>query len=338
MENSLSKLETKAKGIFDQKGGTLGMVLLAIGVIFFLIKLPAIVSFVDSLFHLIITCVATAGILYLLFDKKIRKVVGTLYMMGIRYLMGCIIKMNPIAILEDTIIKMYKTIQNGEQQMGKLNGNRMKLKEKINTRKRELEDCLNRKSIAEKQQKKEVMVLEDRQSVRLVNLIKEYMSLYESTEEWYKNLSRLVEFAKLNAQDAENEVAIQKERYEIIRASHNAFRSAMSIIKGDPDELALYNQAFQYVNDDIMEKVGEMDRVINSTGGMMDKMDIEKEVFAIKGDEISKKYQELGIDALFTKFEALPSKQIKSTITVEDAVIIPTSTNLVSTQKSKYFN
>ncbi len=338
MENSLSKLETKAKGIFDQKGGTLGMVLLAIGVIFFLIKLPAIVSFVDSLFHLIITCVATAGILYLLFDKKIRKVVGTLYMMGIRYLMGCIIKMNPIAILEDTIIKMYKTIQNGEQQMGKLNGNRMKLKEKINTRKRELEDCLNRKSIAEKQQKKEVMVLEDRQSVRLVNLIKEYMSLYESTEEWYKNLSRLVEFAKLNAQDAENEVAIQKERYEIIRASHNAFRSAMSIIKGDPDELALYNQAFQYVNDDIMEKVGEMDRVINSTGGMMDKMDIEKEVFAIKGDEISKKYQELGIDALFTKFEALPSKQIKSTITVEDAVIIPTSTNSVSTQKSKYFN
>jgi hypothetical protein len=338
MENSLSKLETKAKGIFDQKGGTLGMVLLAIGVIFFLIKLPAIVSFVDSLFHLIITCVATAGILYLLFDKKIRKVVGTLYMMGIRYLMGCIIKMNPIAILEDTIIKMYKTIQNGEQQMGKLNGNRMKLKEKINSRKKELEDCLNKKTIAEKQQKKEVMILEDRQSVRLVNLIKEYMSLYESTEEWYKNLSRLVEFAKLNAQDAENEVAIQKERYEIIRASHNAFRSAMSIIKGDPDELALYNQAFQYVNDDIMEKVGEMDRVINSTGGMMDKMDIEKEVFAIKGDEISKKYQELGIDALFTKFEALPSKQMKSTITVEDAVIIPASTNSISTQKSKYFN
>lgn len=338
MENSLSKLETKAKGIFDQKGGTLGMVLLAIGVIFFLIKLPAIVSFVDSLFHLIITCVATAGILYVLFDKKFRKIVGTLYMMGIRYLMGCIIKMNPIAILEDTIIKMYKTIQNGEQQMGKLNGNRMKLKEKINSRKKELEDCLNKKTIAEKQQKKEVMILEDRQSVRLVNLIKEYMSLYESTEEWYKNLSRLVEFAKLNAQDAENEVAIQKERYEIIRASHNAFRSAMSIIKGDPDELALYNQAFQYVNDDIMEKVGEMDRVINSTGGMMDKMDIEKEVFAIKGDEISKKYQELGIDALFTKFEALPSKQIKSTITVEDAVIIPASTNSVSTQKSKYFN
>lgn len=343
MNNSLSTsaIGNKAKGLFEQKGGTLGMVLLAIGVVVFLVKLPAIVAFVDSLLHLLIVAGLSAFILYVLFDKKTRKLAGTLYMMGIRYLMGAVVKMNPIAILEDTIVRMYKSIDNVEKKMGTLNGVRLKFKDKIKEKKRELQDCLDRKSAAEKAGKVSIVALEDRQSVRLVDLTKEYMELYDSSEKWYSTLSKLAEVAKITAQDAENEVAAQKERYEMVKTSHSAFKSAMSIIKGDPDDLALFNQAFQFVNDDIMEKVGEMDRVINTTGGMLDKMDLEKEIFAIKGADISKKYQELGIDALFTKFEALPSKQINTLMTsqpIEDAVVIPASKQEVKSTNSKYFN
>ena len=150
--------------------------------------------------------------------------------------------------------------------------------------------------------------------------------------------------AKLTAQDAENEVAAQKERYEMVKASHSAFKSAMSILKGNPDDLAIYNQAFSFVNDDIMDKVGEMDRVINTTGGLIDKMDIEKEIYAIKGNDISKKYNELGIDALFTKFQALPSKQISDAMIVGVTPTPKLMTNVTSESKSsnsgnsKYFD
>jgi hypothetical protein len=340
MENSLSSLNNMKKGLFEQKGGTLGMVLLAIGAVFFIAKIGAIVAFVDSLLHLIIVAGVVAGILYVLFDPKVRKMVGTLYMMGIRSLMGMVIKMNPIAILEDTINKMYKSIAKVEQNMGKLNGIRLKLKDKIKTKKRDLQDCLDRKSVAERTGRKDLAVLEDRQSVRLVDLVKDYIELYDSSEKWYNTLSKIAEMANLTVKDAENEVEAQKERYEMVKISHSAFKSAMSVLNGDPDELAMYNQAFQYVNDDIMGKLGEMDRVINTTGGMLDKMDLEKELYSIKGADISKKYEELGIDALFTKFDALPSQKMSSLMQAkaEDAIIISSKTAQKSNSNSKYFN
>ncbi len=116
----------------------------------------------------------------------------------------------------------------------------------------------------------------------------------------------------------------------MVKDSHSAFKSAMSILKGDPDELANFNMAFEFVNKDIMDKVGEMDRVINTTGGMIDKMDLDKEIYAIKGNDISKKYEELGIDGLFTKLEALPSKQLAVSGMSQDTTVVQKS-------NSRYF-
>lgn len=314
MENSLKNAGNKTQGVFDQKGGTLGMVLLAIGVIALLVFFQPILAIVQlalqNILGIIALVLVIAVILYVVFDKNARLLLGTLYMMGIRYLMGMVIKMNPIAILEDTIKQMYKRIGNVEEKMGKLNGVRLKFKDKIKEKKRELQICLDRKAAAEAKGKPELAQIEARQSVRLVDITNEYIELQQSSENWYKTLSKIAELAKLTAQDAENEVSIQKEKYQMVKDSHSAFKSAMSILKGDPDELAMYNQAFEIVAQDIMSKVGEMDRVINTTGGMIDKMEIDKEMYSIKGNDISKKYDELGIEALFTKMTDLPSDQL----------------------------
>jgi uncharacterized protein YjeT (DUF2065 family) len=339
MENTLAKFETKAKGLFEQKGGTIGMVVLAIGIVAVLIFSSQILGLIQAalthLFGIIALVLVISGLLYVIFDKNARRIVGTLYMMGIRKIMGMVIKMNPIAILEDTIKKMYRSIENVEDKMGKLNGVRIKFKDKIKEKKRDLEECLQRKEVAKQKGRMEVVVVEDRQANRLVTLTQEYIDLQQSAENWYQTLSKLSDMAKLTAEDAENEVAAQKERYEMVKVSHSAFRSAMSILRGNPDDLAMFNQAFQFVNDDIMEKVGEMDRVINTTGGMLDKMDIEKEIFTIKGDDISKKYAELGIDALFEKMSELPSNKMKY-MQAENMTAGPTP--VLEKSKAKYFN
>jgi hypothetical protein len=338
MENSLSTYQTKAKSLFDQKGGTLGMVILALGVVAAIIfaepLLKIILSALTSLLGIIALVLVISGIVFVIFNKDIRMLVGTLYMMGIRSLLGMIIKINPIAILEDTIKQMYKRIENVEEKMSKLNGVRLKFKDKIKSKKKELEDCLARKTAAERQGNKAIVVLESRQSVRLKDITQEYIDLSQSSENWYQTLSKIAEMAKLTAQDAENEVGIQKEKYQMVKDSHSAFKSAMSILRGDPDELARFNQAFEFVSKDIMDKVGEMDRVINTTGGMIDKMDIDKEMYSIKGEDISKKYAELGIDALFTKMEELPSGELKK-LQVSN---MTTDTNVFQQSKSKYFN
>ncbi len=314
MESSIKSYGNKAKGIFDQKGGTLGMVVLAIGVVSLLVFFQPILAIIQAaltnILGIIALCLVIAGILYVVFDKDARLLLGTLYMMAIRALMGAVIKMNPIAILEDTIKQMYKRIENVEEKMGKLNGVRLKFKDKIRLKKKELQTTLERKAAAEKRGNAALAQVESRQAVRLVDITNEYIELQQSSENWYNTLSKIAEMAKLTAQDAENEVAIQKEKYQMVRDSHSAFKSAMSILKGNPDELAMYNEAFEVVAQDIMNKVGEMDRVINTTGGMIDKMAIDKEMYSIKGNDIAKKYDELGIDALFAKMTEMPSTQM----------------------------
>jgi hypothetical protein len=70
---------------------------------------------------------------------------------------------------------------------------------------------------------------------------------------------------------------------------------------------------------------------------MIDKIDIDKEVFGIKGNELIKKYDELGIDALFTRFEETPGKQISNLVSGKPGVFSDNDTNVIQKSKSKYF-
>jgi len=324
----MSKLSLN-KDVFKQKGGTLGLVVLAGLFVLLAFNLPAILEWVNNLVKLVLTLFGLAVFLYVIFDPKVRLIVSTFYMLGIKKILGAIVKMDPISILEDTIKKMYRTIGKLENSMSKLNGVRLKLKDKIKEKKSELKDCLDRKNVAIKMGKQDVQIIEDRQSVRLQSLVEDYISLSASSEKWYASMSKIADMAKLTVQDAENEVEAQKEKYEMVKLSHSAFKSAMSVINGDPDELALYNQAWQYTQQDIMNKLGEMDRVINSAGGIMDKIDVEKEIYKIKGNDLLTKYNELGLDALFATME--PSK------TAFPVAGMGIGERTLSQSKSKYF-
>lgn len=77
----------------------------------------------------------------------------------------------------------------------------------------------------------------------------------------------------------------------------------MSVMEGDPDELALFNQALEVMRTDIEMKLGEMERVISGTGGLIDQFEADNEVASFKGTELIDKYNELGIEGIFKTFE-----------------------------------
>ena len=329
--NNMTKLSLN-KDVFKQKGGTLGLVLLAGLLVVVAFNAGAILAWIQTVTRMIVAGAALAVILYVLFDPKVRLVVSTWYMLMIRKFLGAVVKMDPISILEDTIKKMYRSIAKLEDSMGKLNGVRLKLADKIDEKKQEFKDCMDRKKAAGKRGNTGQEVIEDKQSVRIKNLTDEYIKLHDSAEKWYGSMSKIAEMAKLTVQDAENEVEAQKEKYAMVKDAHSAFKSAMSVINGDPDELALYNQAWTYTQEDIMAKLGEMDRVINTAGGLMDKIDVEKDVYKIKGEELEKQYDELGIEGLFTKFENPAIKAVPFPVAG-----ITEGEKTLSNSKAKYF-
>ncbi len=333
MENSLNNMPKLSlnKDVFKQKGGMFGMVILAVVVILILFNIPAILLWANSLLKLVITLVALAGILFVIFDSKSRLVFSTAYMFIIKKIMAAFVKMDPISILEASIAKMHRSIEKLEDAMGKLNGVRLKLADKIDEKKKELTDCFARMKAAQKRGIDVQAKLEERQSIRINDLVTEYIKLHDSSEKWYSSMSKIAEMAKFTVQDAENEVENQKQKYALVKQAHSAFKSAMSVINGDPDDLALFNQAWSYTQEDMMNKLGEMDRVINTAGGLMDKIDVDKDVYQIKGDDLLKKYDELGIDGLFMPLDPADKKAFP----VADMM---SGDNVIIATKSKYFN
>ena len=329
--NNMNKLSLN-KDVFKQKGGTLGLVIIAAVVVLVALNLPAILAWVDSLARLVVTLTLLAGFLYVLFDPKARLIVSTGYMLVIKKILGAFVKMDPISILEATIAKMHRSIAKLEDAMGKLNGVRLSLADKIDEKKRDLQDCFDRIKGATKLGNAIDKLKEERQSNRIKDLIDEYIKLHDSAEKWYSSMSKIAEMAKFTVEDAQNEVESQKEKYGMVQKAHSAFKSAMSVINGNPDDLALFNQAWTFTQEDIMDKLGEMDRVINTAGGLMDKIDVDKEVFQIKGDDLLAKYNELGMDGLFQKFETTDKKAFPV------ADMIASDANVLTKSKTKYFN
>jgi hypothetical protein len=334
LNQGMSKINTLQKDLFKQKGGTFGLLIIAILVILLVFNLPAILAWTTSLLKLILVVAGIAGILFVFFDKRVRLIVSTYYMIFIQKTIGIIVKIDPVAICRDKIRNMQKRIALIEDRMGKLNGVIKDLGSKVDQKKEDLQVCFDRKKIAEKKGLKDAMLLEDRQSVRIADLVKDYMELHESTKKWYNVLSKVAEKANFTVEDAINELDAKEEKYNIVKLSHSTFKSAMSVIQGDPDELAIYNQAFNFINEDIMAKIGEMDRVLNS-GGLLDRIDIDNEVMSLKGSDLMKKYDELGIDAIFETMNSKPSTRAMDVF--NNASTVTTSTHTMNSTKPKYF-
>ena len=76
----------------------------------------------------------------------------------------------------------------------------------------------------------------------------------------------------------------------------------MSIVKGNPDEVALFNNAMDYMAQDISNKLGEMEFVIDSAGGLMDQYEMGKTLSSKKANEIISKYDQYGIEGVLASF------------------------------------
>ncbi len=295
------------KNMWEQPGGKLGMVVLA-GVIFggfiFLYRiLPYLIKLAENTLYFALLLGIIGLITFLCFDKKFRRVVSVGYFILMRKITSWFINIDPIAIIERRLEMMEKSIQKMNQSMGRLLGQIRKLEGSINAKKEEMEKLLQRAQVYRVKGNKDAAVIDERQIARLEKYINKLMGLLADSKRWYTSLDKLSQMAKLTVLDTRNEVNMQKEEYEMAKQQHKIFRSVMSVMEGDPDELALFNEALEAMRTDIETKLGEMERVISSTGGLIDQFEADNDVASFKGNELINKYNELGIEGIFKTFE-----------------------------------
>ena len=322
--------ETKKISNWEKPGGTLGMIVMGLIGVGILYLLYTFLPFLSSIVWNTVNIVVGIGILSLIFwlvtDKQIRTIVSAAYFMIMRSITGAIIDIDPISIVVQKVQKMKKKIAEISQTMGTLNGLIREGEQKLETQKTEFKRTVLRVEEFQKNGDNESAIVSNNKAVRLEEAINRRIERLNDSKKWYDVLSKLEKMAKLTVEDTENAVEMRREEYEEIKKQHKAFKSVMSIVNGDPDEMALFDEAMTKMGNEINDKLGEMEHVINATGGLISQFNADSAVSSRQAEELLEKYNKFGVDGMFKSFE---KKTETTTVT----------TNNVDTQenKNRYF-
>ncbi len=245
--------------------------------------LPALIALAQNTLYLAGMLAALAAVVYVVLDPKTRNLTWFLYKSAMRWITGVFVKIDPISILKSYIEDLEANLRKMSRQIGSLRGQMRQLKGIMDTNTAEIKKNMTVAEQAKKKNDDKNMALAARKAGRLQDANAKYEALYNRMEVLYRILSKMYENSELVLEDTTDQVKVKEQEYNAIHSSHNAIRSAMSIISGNPDQRALFDQALEALADDVGGKVGEMERFMDTSRNLMDSIDLQNGVFEEEG-------------------------------------------------------
>ncbi len=282
----------KPKTFWQRPEGVTGMIFLSailIGVGAALINgLSAIIASTASM---VVALMILAALIYVVLNPKMRALVGFGYKSVMRWITGLFVQIDPIGILKGYVEHLQDNLRNMNKQMNKLRGQMHQLNEVIVNNKKEIQSNLQLASQAKDSNNQAQMVLKSRKAGRLQESNVRLDTLYNKMEVMYRVLKRMYENSEVMMEDIKDQVELKEQERKAIHASNSAMRSAMSVIQGDKDKRAMFDEALEAVADDVSQKVGEMERFMEVSSSFMDSIDLQNGVFEEEGLEMLEKWE-----------------------------------------------
>lgn len=294
--------EFKPKSFWQRPEGVTGMLVLAgivLGGGFLLVTvLPTLVALASNTLALAAMLVALGAIIYMVLDPKMRNLVWYMYKGVMRWITSIFVQIDPIGILKSYVDNLKDNLRKMNKQIAQLRGQMHKLKEVIVNNQKQIESSLSMASKAREADKQNVMILKSRQAGRLKESNLRLEDLYRKMEVLYRVLTKMYENSQVLMEDIQDQVAVKEQERKAIHASHGAMRSAMSIISGDPDQRAMFDQAMEAIAQDVANKVGEMERFMEMSATFMDSVDLQNGIFEEEGLKMLEKWEKEGVSLI----------------------------------------
>lgn len=227
-----------------------------------------------------------AAVIRLALDRRFRLFISTGYSVGIYNLTKRLVTIDPIAIMRLNIRKLNKYKENMDEQIEKLRGQMKILQRKIEGNSAAAQDDLNLAKAADKRSETGVKSVKLNNVARLEKSNQKLNNVYVTMEKLYRTLVKMSQTAALLIEDTTNDVNCKEDEYKSINAASSAFQSAMSIIKGNPDEKAIMDMANQELADNFGMKMGEIENFMEVSSSFLKGMDIQNGVMNDRGLEI----------------------------------------------------
>lgn len=256
--------------------------------------LPILTKIVSSTVGLAGGIAVLAGILYVAMDPKMRNLIWYAYKSVMRWITGIFVEIDPIAILKSYIEDLEKNLRQMSKQIGALRGQIRTLQGTYNANEQEIKKQMLLASQAQKSSDEKNTTLATRKAGRLQDANEKYDVLLKKMDVLYRMLTRMYENSEIMLEDTRDQVQIRVQEYEAIKTSNSAIRSAMNILKGDPDKRALFDQATEALADEVSMKVGEMERFMDTSRNLMASIDLQNGVFEEDGMRLLEEWEKSG--------------------------------------------
>lgn len=222
---------------------------------------------------------------------KTRKLLGYIFQSTMRAITSIFIELDPMKILQKHVDELQDNIRHMKRQMGQLRGQMHKLNELIFNNQQEIQENLKEASKAKKNDSQKVMILKSRKAGRLQESNMKLTDLYNRMQVLYRVLKKMSDNSEILVEDIKDQVEIKRKERDAIHASHSAMKSARSIIKGDPDKRAMFEQAMEAMSDDVSSKIGEIEEFMQVSSSFMDSIDLQNGVFEESGLQMLEKWE-----------------------------------------------
>ena len=292
---SFDNTEFKPKSFWSRpegKTGSLFLIAALAGAGYFIFKYSAaIIGFITGTIGIVVSLLVLGAIIYMILDPKMRTLVSYMYKSVMRWFTGMFVTIDPVGILKNYIGDLEDNLKKMSKQIGSLKGQMRKLKNIVEENNGEINKNMLIARKAKEQNNDKAMMLSSRKAGRLKESNQKYTALHNKMSILYKVLSKMYSNSEILLEDTKDQVKVKEQERKAIRASHSAMRSAMSIIKGDTDKRAMFDQAMEVIADDVANKVGEMERFMEMSADFMDSVDLQNGVFEEQGLKMLEEYE-----------------------------------------------
>jgi len=248
-----------------------------------------------SFFGLLVGKIVTFGVLGVLIltalDSRSRNLIGYMWQSVMRKITSIFVTIDPMGILKNYISDLESNLKKMGKQIAGLKGQMRNLKTQLANNNKDIEQNLAIARKAKQVGNEKQLVLSTRKAARLKETNEKYIALHNKLAVLYRVLTKMYSNSEILLEDTKDQVRVKEQERKAIRASHSAMKSAMSIIKGDPDKRAMFDQAMQGIADDVANKVGEMERFMELSSDFMSSIDLQEGIFEEKGLKMLEEYE-----------------------------------------------
>lgn len=196
-----------------------------------------------------------------------------------RWLAGRVIEMDPIGIMRNYALDLKGHLGNMEDQIKNLRVQMRHLQERITANDTEYQHCMQMADQARQQSNHAIFTVQSRQAGRLETSNNQLKDVFAKMEQTLAILTKFHTNSECMIQDLEGEIKVQSEKREALFAASSAMASARSIMIGQPDQRALFDQALEITANDYAQRVGEIEDFMSTSATLIQTADLQNGVY-----------------------------------------------------------